>query len=148
MQKTTFLKKEQVLLNTKKWYLIDATNLILGKLAVFAANLLRGKNKVDYTPNVDCGDYLIIINSDHIKVSANKALKEKRYHHSGYIGGLKVKSLKEMIANQSDVLIYDAIRLMLPKNKLANQILKKLFIYKNDQHKHSAQNPTLIATIA
>lgn len=140
MQKTTFVKNEAALTN-KKWYVIDASNLILGKLAVEAANILRGKNKVDFTPNVDCGDYLIIINSDKIVLSSDKADREKWYTHSGYIGGLKEKSGRLMIDKYSDKLIYGAIKGMLPKNTLSRYIIKKLFIYKDANHKQAAQKP-------
>lgn len=143
MQKTTFVKNEAALKN-RKWYFIDASNLILGKLAVEAANVLRGKNKVDFTPNVDCGDYLIILNSDKIVLSSDKADREKWYTHSGYIGGLKEKSGKLMIEKYSDKLIYDAIKGMLPKNTLSRYIMKKLFIYKGANHKQEAQKPVEI----
>lgn len=140
MQKTTFVKNEQALMN-KKWYIIDATDQILGRLSVEVANLLRGKNKPDFTPNVDCGDYVIIINSDKIKLSSNKDEREFWYNHSGYIGGLRKRSGKEMIQKYSDELIYEAIEGMLPKNRLSRQIMKKLHIYKKDSHKHEAQKP-------
>lgn len=140
MQKTTFVKNEQALMN-KKWYIIDATDQILGRLSVEVANLLRGKNKPDFTPNVDCGDHVIIINSDKIRLSSNKEEREFWYNHSGYIGGLRKRSGKEMIQKYSDELIYESIEGMLPKNRLSRQIIKKLHIYKKDSHKHEAQKP-------
>lgn len=140
MQKTTFVKNEAAMAN-KKWYIIDASNVILGKLAVEAANVLRGKNKADFTPNVDCGDYLVIINSDKIVLSSDKAEKEKWYRHSGYIGGLKERTGKQMLEKYSDELIYEAIKGMLPKNKLSRNIIKKLFVYKDNNHKQTAQKP-------
>lgn len=140
MQKTTFVKNEEALKN-KKWYIIDASNVILGKLAVEAANLLRGKNKADFTPNVDCGDYLIIVNSDKVILSSNKIDREKWYTHSGYIGGLKEKSGRLMIEKYSDKLVYDAIKGMLPKNTLSRYIIKKLHVYKGANHMHEAQKP-------
>ncbi|MDE5545741.1 MAG: 50S ribosomal protein L13 [Malacoplasma sp.] len=140
MQKTTFVKNEAAMAN-KKWYIIDASNVILGKLAVEAANILRGKNKADFTPNVDCGDYLVIINSDKIVLSSDKAEKEKWYRHSGYIGGLKERTGKQMIEKYSDELIYEAIKGMLPKNRLSRNIIKKLFVYKDNNHKQTAQKP-------
>ena len=140
MQKTTFVKNEAAMAN-KKWYIIDASNVILGKLAVEAANILRGKNKADFTPNVDCGDFLVIINSDKIVLSSNKAEKEKWYTHSGYIGGLKERSGKQMLEKYSDELIYEAIKGMLPKNRLSRYIIKKLFVYKDGNHKQAAQKP-------
>ncbi|MDE5767343.1 MAG: 50S ribosomal protein L13 [Malacoplasma sp.] len=140
MQKTTFVKNEAAMAN-KKWYIIDASNVILGKLAVEAANILRGKNKADFTPNVDCGDYLVIINSDKIVLSSDKAEKEKWYRHSGYIGGLKERTGKQMLEKYSDELIYEAIKGMLPKNKLSRSIIRKLFVYKDNNHKQAAQKP-------
>lgn len=140
MQKTTFVKNEQALMN-KKWYIIDATDQILGRLSVEVANLLRGKNKPDFTPNVDCGDNVIIINSDKIKLSSNKDEREFWYTHSGYIGGLRKRSGKEMIQKYSDELIYEAVEGMLPKNRLSRKLIKKLHIYKKDVHKHEAQKP-------
>ncbi|MGL5245955.1 MAG: 50S ribosomal protein L13 [Mycoplasmoidaceae bacterium] len=140
MQKTTMLKKEQAMEN-KKWYIIDATDLILGRLSTNVANLLRGKNKTSFTPNVDCGDYVIIINTEKIKLSGNKLENENKYNHSGYIGGLRVRSLKTMKEKYSDELVRNAIKNMLPKNKLSNQIITKLHLYKNDAHNHQAQKP-------
>ncbi|MEG2198372.1 MAG: 50S ribosomal protein L13 [Malacoplasma sp.] len=139
MQKTTFLKKEQVM--NKNWYIVDATNAILGKLSVEVANLLRGKNKVDFTPNVDCGDNVIIINSAQIKLSSNKAEKEKWHNHSGFIGGLRTRSGKEMIEKYSDELIFMSIKNMMPRNKLSNHSLRKLHIYKNANYPQTAQQP-------
>lgn len=140
MQKTTFIKNE-VALKDKKWYIIDAENLILGRLAVEVANILRGKNKVDFTPNVDCGDYVVIINSDKVKLSSNKAEKEKWYTHSGYIGGLRTRTGKVMLEKYSDELVYQAIKGMLPKNRLSRTLIKKLHVYKNAAHKQEAQKP-------
>lgn len=140
MQKTTFIKHEEALKN-KKWYLIDASDVILGRLAVEVANILRGKNKPDFTPNVDCGDYVVIINSDKIKLSSDKAQKEKWYTHSGYIGGLRERSGQVMIDKYSDELIYQAIKGMLPKNRLSRSMMKKLHIYKNANHNQEAQKP-------
>ena len=140
MQKTTFIKKEKALQN-KKWYIVDATDKILGRLAVEVANLLRGKNKADFTPNVDCGDYVIIINSDKVILSSTKSEREKWYSHSGYIGGLRERTGDEMIKKYSDELVYDAIKGMLPKNRLSNQIIKKLHVYKTAEYTQKAQKP-------
>lgn len=143
MQKTSMLTKEKADSN-RVWYMIDATNVILGKLAVVAANILRGKNKPTFTPNVDCGDHLIIKNCNKVKVSGNKAIKEFRYHHSGYIGGLKKKSVSEMIQKNADKLVILAIKGMLPKNRLANKMILKLHAYKDAGKDHSSQKPKLI----
>ena len=141
--KTTMLKKE-VAMKNRIWYTIDASGVILGKLAVKAANILRGKNKPTFTPNVDCGDFLIITNCNKVIVTANKADKEFRYTHSGYIGGIRKRSVKEMIAKYSDELVREAIRGMLPKNKLADRIIKKLYVYKDGGKDHSKQKPKVL----
>lgn len=143
MQKTTMVKKEEAAKN-RKWYLIDATDLILGRLAVESANILRGKNKPDFTLNVDCGDNLIIINTNKVKVSSNKAEREFRYNHSGFIGGMRKRSVQTMIDKYSDELVYDAIKNMLPKNRLSRQIMKKLHVFKTEKHDHEAQKPEII----
>lgn len=140
MQKTTFIKNEDALKN-KKWYIIDASDKILGRLAVEVANILRGKNKPDFTPNVDCGDYVVIINSDKILLSSNKDEREKWYTHSGYIGGLRERTGKVMISKYSDELVREAIKGMLPKNRLSRTLIKKLHVYKNENHKQEAQKP-------
>lgn len=141
--KTTMLKKE-VAAKNRVWYTIDASGVVLGKLAVVAANILRGKNKPSFTPNVDCGDYLIITNCNKVIVTANKADKEFRYTHSGYIGGIRKRSVKEMIAKYSDELVTEAIRGMLPKNRLAAKIIKKLYVYKDGGKDHSKQKPKVL----
>ncbi len=143
MQKTTMVKKEQAAKN-RKWFLIDATDLVLGRLAVESANILRGKNKVDFTLNVDCGDNLIIINTDKVKLTGNKEENEFKYNHSGYIGGLRKRSYATMLEKYSDELVYDAIKNMLPKNRLSRQIIKKLHLFKGEKHDHEAQKPEQI----
>lgn len=143
MQKTTVLKKEEAQKN-RKWYCVDASGLILGKLAVKAANLLRGKNKADFTLNQDCGDYLIIINSNKVKLSGNKLDNEKWYRHSGFIGGIKSRIGREMLDNYSDKLVYNAIKGMLPDNRISRQIIKKLKVYKDANHEHEAQQPSVL----
>lgn len=141
--KTTMLKKE-VAAKNRVWYTIDASGVVLGKLAVVAADILRGKNKPTFTPNVDCGDYVIITNSNKVIVTANKADKEFRYTHSGYIGGIRKRSVREMIAKYSDELVTEAIRGMLPKNRLADKIIKKLYVYKDGGKDHSKQKPKVL----
>ena len=140
MQNTTMLKKQNAEKN-RVWYKIDATNIILGKLAVEAANILRGKNRPDFTPHVDGGDFLIITNTDKVILSSNKTEKEFWYSHSGFIGGLRKRSGKEMIEKYSDELVTQAIKGMLPKNHLSNRIITKLFVYKNEGKDHSTQKP-------
>lgn len=143
MQKSTMLKKETAIAS-RKWYVIDATDLILGRLGVLLADTLRGKNKPTFTPNVDCGDYVIVVNSKNVKLSGNKAEKENWYNHSGYMGGLRTRSGQEMIDNYSEELIRRVVKGMLPKNRLSRQIIKKLFIYTGSEHPHAAQNPQVL----
>ncbi len=143
MQKVTMLKKETAAKN-RVWYTIDASGVVLGKLAVVAADILRGKNKPTFTPNVDCGDYLIITNCNNVIVSSDKADREFRYSHSGYIGGIRKRSVREMIDKYSDELVEIAIKGMLPKNRLSQQIIKKLFVYKDGGKDHSKQKPKVI----
>lgn len=140
MQKSTMLKKEAAHAR-RKWYVIDATDLVLGRLSVQVANILRGKNKVDYTPNVDAGDFVIIINANKVRLTGNKAENENWYNHSHYMGGLRTRTGSEMLTKYSDELIRRSVKGMLPKNRLARQMLSKLFIYKKDVHPHAAQNP-------
>ena len=139
---TTFLKKENV---QKNWLLIDANNAILGRLAVISANILRGKNKVDFTPNQDCGDYLIIINSDNIKLTGKKNINKVYFKHSGYPGGLSKTNPSEMIKKGKSVdIIKNAIRRMIPKGPLGSKQLSNCKIYNSSSHPHLAQNPKLI----
>ena len=140
--KTFSLRKEDI---QKKWILIDANNAVLGRLAVISANILRGKNKPEYTPNQDCGDNLIIINSDKIKLTGNKFKNKIYYRHTGYPGGIKEsnpKSLKEK--NQSSNLIKLAIKRMIPKGPLGKQQLSNCKIFNGPNHDHDAQSPVLL----
>ncbi|WP_391592172.1 LSU ribosomal protein L13p (L13Ae) [[Mycoplasma] cavipharyngis] len=142
--KTTMLKKATAL-NRRKWYVIDAKDQILGRLSVQVANLLRGKNRPDFTPNQDCGDFVIVINAKQIRLSANKADKERWYRHSGYVGGLKSRTGREAIEKKSVELIRKSVKGMLPKNNsLSLQLMHKLFVYEDDTHKHQAQNPVIL----
>lgn len=125
----------------RKWYVVDATGIPLGRLASKVAAILRGKNKPDFTPNVDTGDYVIVINSDKA-VLTGKKLEDKFYrYHTGYIGGLKEVSYGKMMAERSDLAVYEAVRGMLPKNSLGRQMIKKLKIFKGAEHNHAAQKP-------
>ncbi|WP_318034589.1 50S ribosomal protein L13 [Mycoplasmoides fastidiosum] len=143
MMKTTMLTKEQAL-KRRKWYVIDAKDQILGRLSVEVANLLRGKNRPDFTPNQDCGDFVIVINAGQIRLSGNKAENERWYRHSGYVGGLKSRTGKEMIEKKPVEFIRKAVKGMLPKNNsLSLQLMHKLFVYENDNHKHQAQEPII-----
>lgn len=140
MQKSTMLKKEAAASN-RKWYVVDATDMVLGRLCVQVADILRGKNKPDFTPNVDGGDYVIIINANKVKLTGNKPHTERWYNHSHYMGGLRVRTGKEMIEKYPVDLIERSVRGMLPKNRLSRRIITKMFVYKDDNHPHQAQNP-------
>ena len=136
--KTYMAKAESV---ERKWYVVDAAGVPLGRLASRVASVLRGKNKPTYTPNVDTGDFVIVINTDKA-VLTGKKLENKFYrYHTGYIGGLKEISYKKMMAEKSDLAVYEAVRGMLPKNSLGRQMLKKLKVYKGAEHNHAAQKP-------
>ena len=125
----------------RKWYVVDADGVPLGRLASKVAAILRGKNKPDFTPNVDTGDYVIVLNSDKA-VLTGKKLEDKFYrYHTGYIGGLKEISYGKMMAERSDLAVYEAVKGMLPKNSLGRQMIKKLKVYKGADHNHSAQKP-------
>lgn len=125
----------------RKWYAIDATDVVLGRLAVQTANLLRGKNKPTYAPNVDGGDFVVIINAEKIAVSANKRDKVKLYRHSGYPGGLRADALGDMLDNNPAYVIEKAVKGMLPHNSLGRQMVKKLKVYAGSEHPHTAQQP-------
>ena len=117
----------------RDWYVIDATGISLGRVATKAANVLRGKHKAIYTPNVDCGDYVIVINADKVKLTGNKLDQKMYYNHSGYTGGLRERTAKVMLER--------AIKGMLPHNRLGRKMGKKLFVYRGNEHKHIAQQP-------
>lgn len=136
--KTYMAKAESV---ERKWYVVDAAGVPLGRLASRVASVLRGKNKPTYTPNVDTGDFVIVVNTDKA-VLTGKKLENKFYrYHTGYIGGLKEISYKKMMAEKSDLAVYEAVKGMLPKNSLGRQMLKKLKVYKGGEHNHAAQKP-------
>ena len=125
----------------RKWYVVDADGLPLGRLASKVASILRGKNKPTFTPNVDAGDFVIIINSDKV-VLTGKKLENKFYrYHTGYIGGLKEIAYGKLMAERSDLAVYEAVKGMLPKNSLGRQMIKKLRVYKGAEHNHAAQKP-------
>ncbi|ASL11332.1 50S ribosomal protein L13 [Mycobacterium intracellulare subsp. chimaera] len=126
---------------TRSWHVIDATDVVLGRLAVAAANLLRGKHKPTFTPNVDGGDFVIVINADKVAFSGQKLDKKLAYRHSGYPGGLSSRTIRELMAKHPDRVVEDAIVGMLPKNKLARQIARKLHVYAGPTHPHVAQQP-------
>lgn len=125
----------------KKWYVVDAAGIPLGRLASKVAAVLRGKNKPVYTPNIDCGDYVIVINTDKVVLTGNK-LENKYYrYYTSYIGGLKEIPYKTMMEKKSDVVVYEAVKGMLPKNSLGRQMITKLRVYKGAEHNQAAQKP-------
>ncbi|MDD4027912.1 MAG: 50S ribosomal protein L13 [Bacilli bacterium] len=142
--KSFIQKKENI---KREWYILDATNIPLGRLASKAATLLRGKHKPTFTTNVDCGDYVIIINSNKVKLTGNKLEDKKYYNHSQYPGGLRVRTAKEMIEKYPNEMIELAIKGMLPKGRLGRATYKKLFVYVDENHKHEAQKPKQIDVI-
>jgi large subunit ribosomal protein L13 len=133
----TFVAKEHEI--EKKWHLIDANERVLGRLATEIANLLRGKNKPIFTPHMDAGDYVVVINAEKIILTGNKVEKKIYYHHSGYVGGLKKTTAKEMLLKRPENLIKFAVKGMLPKNSLGRRQLTKLKIYAGQDHPHQAQ---------
>ena len=125
----------------RKWYVVDATGHTLGRLASEVAKVLRGKNKPIYTPHIDTGDYVIVVNADKIKVTGNKLNDKIYYSHSDYVGGLKQKTLKEMLEKKPEAVVEHAVKGMLPKGPLGRQMYKKLFVYAGPEHKQTAQKP-------
>ena len=135
---TTLAKKETL---ERKWYIVDAAGKPLGRTAVTVANLLRGKHKVDFTPNVDCGDHVIVINTDKAILTGRKLDKKSYYRVSGWIGGLKETKARVMMENRSDYAMELAVKGMLPKNSLGRKCLDRLHLCKGAEHNHAAQKP-------
>jgi large subunit ribosomal protein L13 len=125
----------------KNWHLVDAQDKVLGRLAVKIATILSGKNKAQYSPNADLGDFVVVVNAEKVKVTGNKFSQKNYYHHTGYPGGLKTKSFEKMQEDSPEKIIEKAVKGMLPKNKLANQIIKKLKVYSGSAHPHTGQQP-------
>ena len=125
----------------RKWYVVDAAGKTLGRLASEIAKVLRGKNKPTFTPHMDTGDYVIVVNADKVKVTGKKLDQKIYYHHSDYVGGMKETTLKVMLADKPERVIELAVKGMLPKGPLGRQMYKKLFVYAGPEHKHQAQKP-------
>ncbi len=125
----------------RKWYVVDAEGCTLGRLASGVASVLRGKNKPQFTPHVDTGDYVIVVNADKIKVTGKKLEQKIYYNHSDYVGGMKETTLKEMLAKKPEKVIELAVKGMLPKGPLGRSMYTKLFVYAGPEHKHEAQKP-------
>lgn len=139
--KTFMQTKENV---ERNWYVIDAEGKTLGRLATKAATMLRGKHKPTYTPHIDCGDYIIIINADKVKLTGNKLSDKKYYNHSGFPGGLRERNAALMIEKYPEEMVERAVKGMLPHNRLGRAMGKKLFVYRGADHKHAAQKPVAI----
>lgn len=139
--KSYMQKKETV---ERNWYVIDATDIVLGRLATKAASMLRGKHKATYTPHIDCGDYIIITNASKVKLTGDKLNKKLYYNHSGYTGGLRTRTAKEMVSKYPVEMVETAIRGMLPNGRLGRQMYKKLFVYEGETHPHMAQKPVVV----
>ena len=128
----------------RKWYVVDATGYTLGRLASEVAKVLRGKNKPQFTPHVDTGDYVIVVNADKIKVTGKKMDQKIYYNHSDYVGGMKETTLKEMMAKKPEKVVELAVKGMLPKGPLGREMYTKLFVYAGPEHKHAAQKPEVL----
>ena len=138
---TTLVRKEDV---QRKWYVLDAADKPLGRTAVIAANLLRGKLKPDFTPNVDCGDYVIVINAEKVKLTGNKMTDKVYTRHTGYPGGQRFATPADYLAKKPTFLIEKAVKGMLPKTRLGDKLLSNLKVYAGAEHPHAAQNPKTI----
>ncbi len=125
----------------RKWYVVDAADMTLGRLAAGVASVLRGKNKPTFTPHMDTGDYVIIVNADKIKVTGKKLDQKIYYHHSEYVGGMKETTLREMLAKKPERVVEHAVKGMLPKGPLGREMYKKLYVYAGPDHKQQAQKP-------
>ena len=139
--KTTALRTQDI---EQKWYLMDCSGKRLGRLSVQVANILRGKNKPEYTPNSDVGDFVVLVNAKNIEITGNKSENKIYFRHTGYPGGIKQISFKDQLEKDPEKIIRDAVKGMLPKNKLNRQIIKKLKVYNDEIHPHEAQNPEVI----
>jgi len=138
--KTTWAKKDE----NRNWYTVDVEGKTLGRVASQIAKILIGKHKPDYTPFLDTGDFVVVINADKIRVTGKKLSDKKYYRHSGYLGGLKEKNLEQMLADKPEEVIKLAVKRMLPKTRLGRQMLKKLKVYAGESHPHEAQKPVLV----
>ena len=128
----------------RKWYVVDATDMTLGRLAAEVAKVLRGKNKPTFTPHIDTGDYVIVVNAEKIKVTGKKLDQKIYYRHSDYVGGMKEATLREMLAKKPEKVIELAVKGMLPKGPLGRQMYTKLYVYAGPDHKHAAQKPEVL----
>ena len=138
----SYMQKKETL--ERKWYVIDANEVPLGKVAAKAAHILRGKHKPTFTPHIDCGDNIIIINAEKVKLTGNKLEDKKYYNHSMYPGGLRVRTAKVMKEQYPVEMVEKAVKGMLPHNRLGRQMYRKLFVYTGENHPHAAQKPEMM----
>jgi len=138
---TRFIKTSDA---DKKWFLVDAQDQVLGRLATKVARIIRGKNKAIFTPNSDTGDFVVVINAGKVKFTGKRQTLKTYSHHSGYPGGLKTKSIQELMSKKPEFVVQNAVQGMLPKNRLGNKLIKKLKVYAGNEHPHEAQKPEAI----
>jgi len=136
--KTYSVKKSEI---TRKWYLVDADGMVLGRLASEVAGILRGKNKPTFTPHLDVGDHVIVVNADKVRLTGNKAQKKVYRHHSGYPGGLRETPYEELMKSKPEFVVRKAVKGMMPNNRLSRAMMKKLHVYSGPDHPHQAQKP-------
>lgn len=141
VMRTPFAKNNEI---ERKWYVIDASDKVLGRLATKVATYLRGKNKAVFTPNVDTGDFVVVINAGRVRLTGKKLDEKVYYHHTGYPGGIKAESARDRLGREPEEVIKDAVWGMLPKNRLGRAMLKKLKVYKGSEHPHAAQKPEIM----
>ena len=135
---TRFIRTEDA---DRKWYLVDAKDQVLGRMATEVARVIRGKNKAIFTPNMDTGDFVVVINADKVKLTGKRQTLKSYLHHSGYPGGQKEVSFQEMMKKKPEFVIHNAVKGMLPKNRLGRKLIKKLKVYAGEEHPHQAQQP-------
>ncbi|MFO7524763.1 MAG: 50S ribosomal protein L13 [Ignavibacteriaceae bacterium] len=139
---TKFIRTEDA---DKKWYLVDAKDQILGRLASQVASIIRGKNKAIFTPNMDTGDFVVVVNADKIKVTGKRETLKQYIRHTGYPGGQKITNIQDMLVKKPEFIVENAVRGMLPKNRLGKKLIKKLKVYAGEDHPHTAQKPETIS---
>ena len=139
---TRFIRTEDA---DRKWYLVDAKDQVLGRMATEIAKIIRGKNKAIFTPNMDTGDFVVVVNADKVRVTGKRENLKQYIRHSGYPGGQKVTSFKEMMKKKPEFVVESAVKGMLPKNRLGRKLIKKLKVYSGEDHPHKAQKPEVLS---
>jgi len=139
---TRFIKTEDA---NRKWYVIDAKDQVLGRLATRIASVIRGKHKAIFTPNMDTGDFVVVINADKVVMTGKREKQKEYFSHSGYPGGVKIRTFAELKEKQPEVIIEKAVKGMLPKNRLGRKLVKKLKVYAGENHPHAAQQPEVLS---